>query len=580
MKIYISALLSMLCAFGYSQITEVEILADGVVFPRMNTVQRNALSAIQGQCIYNTQNNALECYNGTAWSSNTNGMINSHIIDGDGDTSIELEQTSDEDVIHFTTAGTEVMKHDGQTLHMLNNGESVFIGEDAGKSDDLTGNQNTVIGYRAAEDLTTGTQNVSIGNQALRDNVSGSTNIAIGKEALAKGNGSNNIAIGHNAGRDMSNLTTKNTVIGGFAGFAHQEGEANVMLGYEAGKSLIYGEGNVFLGERAGTSLIGNVNDIFSARDNIFIGRNAGSFFQEGFRNTLINGSVSSGDLNIVMGGFLGASSSRNVIIGGGEDWYPGFKFNTAIGYNTANSNGALVGSGRYNTFVGANTGMDQNGSFGVVLGAYTNGARGFSTGGFNNVVIGNNATESFEGTLYDNTLIIESDTTFSPNTAEAPLIYGRFDTDLIEINGTLAVKDLPISSSSSDLRVDSNGKLVLSSSDARLKNTIEPIKGALEKVSQLEGVTFIWNDDPSVGKQIGLIAQDVLEVVPEIVTNHEGLLGVDYTESIGLLIEAIKELNTENSELKEQQKNLEANIQELIKKTERLTVGMDGPEN
>lgn len=546
---------------GNSQILETEILSNGIVFPRVNTAQRNALSAIQGQCIYNTQSKGVECFDGTNWLAGSESSIK----DGDGDTSIDVETTADNDMILFRTEGTEVMRLDGPTIEILNSGESVFIGESAGKSDDLTDNQNTFIGYRAGEDITTGTQNIAIGNQAMRENISGSTNIAIGKEALGKGDGSNNIAIGHNAGRDVSNLTTKNTLIGGFAGFSHAEGGQNTLIGYEAGRSLAQGERNTYIGNEAGmmsnSATVFN-NSFYSTSSNTFVGASAGRFFEDGNFNALIGssagGGMKEGRDNVAINGTLYQKSNLNVMIGSGEDW-GGFEFigNTMIGGRAGNRNDFSVApNGRYNTFIGANAGNDQNGTFSVVLGAYKNAFRGFETGGHNNVLIGNHAAASAEGTFYSNKLFIESDTTF--NQAGTPLIYGEFDNDLIEINGTLSVKNLPVDASASDLRVDSNGKLVLASSDARLKHDIEPIKNALDKVNQLQGVSFTWNSDPSIGVQFGLIAQDVQKVIPEVVNEHNGLLGVDYTETIGVLIEAIKELSQQNRSLKENQKKLE----------------------
>jgi len=84
------------------------------------------------------------------------------------------------------------------------------------------------------------------------------------------------------------------------------------------------------------------------------------------------------------------------------------------------------------------------------------------------------------------------------------------------------------------------------STSDERLKKNIKPIEGALDKVTKLVGVEFDWiNTDK---KSIGVIAQQVEEVVPELVhTNSKGYKSVSYGNLVALLIEAIKELS-ENS--------------------------------
>jgi len=81
--------------------------------------------------------------------------------------------------------------------------------------------------------------------------------------------------------------------------------------------------------------------------------------------------------------------------------------------------------------------------------------------------------------------------------------------------------------------------------SDIRLKDNIEVIKNALEKVTQLNGVTFTRNDqEDKARRHAGVIAQEVEKVLPEVVSeDNEGIKNVAYGNMIGLLIEAIKEL-------------------------------------
>ena len=94
-----------------------------------------------------------------------------------------------------------------------------------------------------------------------------------------------------------------------------------------------------------------------------------------------------------------------------------------------------------------------------------------------------------------------------------------------------------------------SNGDVV-AYSDERLKTNIETIPNALEKVCNLRGVSFKKD-----GKQsIGVIAQEVEKVVPEVVQTGEDELeikAVAYGNMVGLLIEAIKEQQKEIEELK-----------------------------
>ncbi len=94
--------------------------------------------------------------------------------------------------------------------------------------------------------------------------------------------------------------------------------------------------------------------------------------------------------------------------------------------------------------------------------------------------------------------------------------------------------------------------------SDKRHKNTIQNIPNALEKVSKLNGVTWEWNEDVNeVTKstpKTGLIAQEVQEVLPEVVREREdGFLSLDYSKMVGLLVEAIKEQQIQIDQLKAQ---------------------------
>jgi hypothetical protein len=92
-----------------------------------------------------------------------------------------------------------------------------------------------------------------------------------------------------------------------------------------------------------------------------------------------------------------------------------------------------------------------------------------------------------------------------------------------------------------------------VSPSDIRWKKAITPCDDALERVTQLQGVTFQWKD-PSRGEgpQIGIIAQDVEQVFPEVVsTDSEGYKSIDYDKLVAPLIEAVKELKAENEALK-----------------------------
>ena len=57
--------------FIFAQSYEAEVNRDGIVFPRLTSAQRNSLSPVRGQCIYNTSFLVLECYDGSNWVKDT-----------------------------------------------------------------------------------------------------------------------------------------------------------------------------------------------------------------------------------------------------------------------------------------------------------------------------------------------------------------------------------------------------------------------------------------------------------------------------------------------------------------------------
>lgn len=90
-----------------------------------------------------------------------------------------------------------------------------------------------------------------------------------------------------------------------------------------------------------------------------------------------------------------------------------------------------------------------------------------------------------------------------------------------------------------------------VSPSDIRLKENVETIESALDIVDRLRGVTFDWKDPKHGGKTYGLIAQEVEEVLPELVYQNEEFKGVAYANLVSVLIEAVKELRQELKMLK-----------------------------
>lgn len=110
-------------------------------------------------------------------------------------------------------------------------------------------------------------------------------------------------------------------------------------------------------------------------------------------------------------------------------------------------------------------------------------------------------------------------------------------------------------------LRINSAGNATFSgtvtaNSDERLKENVVGITNALDKVLDLRGVFFNRIGDPE--RQIGVIAQEVEKVLPELVLEaDDGVKSVAYQNMVAVLIEAIKEQQEQINELKDRLDNL-----------------------
>jgi hypothetical protein len=109
-------------------------------------------------------------------------------------------------------------------------------------------------------------------------------------------------------------------------------------------------------------------------------------------------------------------------------------------------------------------------------------------------------------------------------------------------------------------------------SSDRRFKKDITPFSHVLDQVTALQPVHYSWRaaDFPAQhfgdGRAYGLIAQDVEQVLPElVVTNDDGFKAVDYSELPLLTIQAVKDLKSENDTLKQRVSELERLVNELL---------------
>jgi hypothetical protein len=292
-----------------------------------------------------------------------------------------------------------------------------------------------------------------------------------------------------------------------------------------------------------------------------------------------LSASDDSRSLNIGVGGTLGTNAfnstayqpsigtTSGILKGNGSGGISAATSSTD--YAPATSGTAILKGNGSGGFSGATSGSD--------YAPATSGAsmlKGNNGGGFTNMsgadvasYIGSNAVTNATNATYTSNLagiynqggyaatIGESGLTFyNSNSSSAMWIYngGGTSDNVLNFQSGLGsgVVNAQLYSSGNFV---TNGTIT-SNSDRRLKSNIETITNALEKATKLRGVTF----DKDGHSNIGVIAQEVREIIPEVVleANDEAkTLSVAYGNIVGLLIEAIKELKAEVDELKANQK-------------------------
>jgi len=431
---------------------------------------------------------------------------------------------------------------------------NVMLGNYAGNGtvgvDDFSyyGWSNTFLGESAGRYATNSTHNVYIGKSSGANSADGGDNTFIGTFSGQNNNGSANTFIGSSSGGNGSGTGSNNTYMGYLAGAYTSTGSYNVMIGDRAGYNLRGGNSNVSLGYRAGYQNQSGVG-------NIMIGYEAG--FNETGSNKL----------------YIDNSNVATPLIFG--------DFST----NALTVNGTLTATG--NTTIN-----------GTSLRMLTNPGTGTTpTNYFYQGSIGSTAKE-YAFSIYD-ALWVTDNAFFDASMTVSGLldINGTAD-EALRVDGLEALwlgqnaslqnyfswgygalynyfaDRITIGNAgyNSTYMLYVNGSAYAtgswSSSDRRFKKNISRINNALEKVTGIEGVSYEWRKDEfpdkgfTDGRHYGIIAQDLEKAIPEAVSeDSEGYKAVSYNDMIPILIEAVKELKSENESLKNRIETLEKGI-------------------
>lgn len=389
----------------------------GLLIPRMTTTQRNTFEATlsateKGMLIFDTDENAVFYFNGSAFEKLSNGVV-SLLQDSDGDTKVDVERSGDCDEVSIQIDGVEKYRFEKDRISVFDDNARIAIGEGAlnanpyginiaiGDSalcnngntwfDPETSYGNIAVGFKAMYSNQLGTRNTAIGNFAMRASVEGSHNTVMGYEAFGEGFGSCNTAIGnftlknnessYNTGVGYSSLQTNTTGsynnAFGVLSLAHNTtGNFNIAVGHSTMLNNSTGSSNIAIGYRA--LLFNNVQS-----NNIAIGDSA--LYNNGYGIS----EAGFGEENTAVGNsalFSNTSGYKNVAIGTHALYSnTNTNWNTAVGYEALISN-----NGYSNTALGYKSLYDNttgNHNFASGTSALAN-----NTSGSWNVAVGSNA--------------------------------------------------------------------------------------------------------------------------------------------------------------------------------------------
>ena len=486
------------------------------------------------------------------------------------------------------------------------------------------GDNNIAMGHSALFKNTYGYSNVGLGIRALFNNTTTSNLVAVGDSALFKNNsGSYNTSVGSKS--LYSNINgNSNTANGYQVLYTNTSGDGNTANGYHALHFNTFGSYNTAIGYEA---LQFNESGLW----NTAVGLQAFTSNTNGSKNTALGfgTNVSTESLNNATA--IGANSlvgcSNCLILGSITDVNGATSsVNVGIGTTTPLARLSLAASGSALTGTAASNMFSINGGLlGAATGdAITLGSIGFLAG-LNNTSLAIKALRHSPGTNWTTSaILLQYDVDNVPQAAGSYMAFSSNGN--IGYNTTLPTARVQIQHASSSLTphlslstsganyaalrfnnldtssfwdisgsdyagnrqivfyyngfgsvftLTSDGYAILArtltqNSDIRLKKNIIPLQHALSKITQLNGYTYQWKMESSdTSQQIGVIAQEVQKLFPELVKeDNKGILSVNYSGLIPVLIESIKEQQKEIEKLRD----VKTELDELKKIVEKLS--------
>jgi hypothetical protein len=281
--------------------------------------------------------------------------------------------------------------------------------------------------------------------------------------------------------------------------------------------------------------------------------------------------SVASGHYSTAMGYYTTASG--NVSTAMGNNTTARGDYSTSMGRNTIASGYASTAMGYGTSAEYASTAM----GYGTTASGYASTAMGNDTtaSGYEATVMGVGTTASdFGSTVIGQYNLLGSTVTNSAtafNSTNTAFVIGngnggtRSDALTVLFDGTTTIA----------------GNLSINS-DARLKANIISLGSTLAKLLQIDGKTYTMKKDENKKQKIGVLAQDIEKVFPELVSESNGVKSVNYQGLVPVLINALKEqdskMNEQETKLNKQQAEIDRlkTQEERLERLERLVASMD----
>jgi len=267
---------------------------------------------------------------------------------------------------------------------------------------------------------------------------------------------------------------------------------------------------------------------------------------------------TASGDFSTALGGSTLASGSGSTTMG----YYTEASgdFSTAMGYQT-------TASGDYSAAMGVNT--TASGDYSVAIGNNLNATEIYSvaigtlntssgyastTLGDSNWASGRASTAIGAGTIAEDYAMLSIGTWSLPLESPNPSQFSNSNTAFLIGNGINA------DSRSNAVQILFDGTTTIAgdlniNSDARLKANIISLGSTLAKLLQIDGKTYTMKKDENKKQKIGVLAQDIEKVFPELVSESNGVKSVNYQGLVPVLINALKE---QDSKMNEQEARIE----------------------